>query len=287
MTVGDCESEFAAAAARVGIVLVRARVSWLNQRGHFGLPEEAEAARPVLAEVFKALGGDPLAQGSKRLTSLPGDFCMRPVARSLRSMNFSTSPVRASSRWSCTPSATALGFDPAEYRSLIQKLVPRADRYLASKPAVAFGAGGRQRQRAYYDALRDIATPAMGYPPVIRVPAVEGNGETALRAGPAPAPSDGESQQLILRRHLNSSWGRSRQRLLHARPRNKMGCCQVSKPSWWAWWRPWNHTPVSRDRRNWPMNPIGMMVTSTRQERPFVSGCSRFPASWRSRYQPR
>ena len=39
-----------------------------------------------------------------------------------------------------------------------------------------FGIGGRQKQRAYNDALRDLTIPAMGHPPLIRVPILDGNG---------------------------------------------------------------------------------------------------------------
>ena len=45
----------------------------------------------------------------------------------------------------------------------------------------AFGFGGVQRARAYHDALFDLATPAMGHPPLIRVAAVDGDGAAAYR----------------------------------------------------------------------------------------------------------
>jgi hypothetical protein len=41
--------------------------------------------------------------------------------------------------------------------------------------------GGVQRERAYHDSLIDLATPAMGGPAVIRVAAVDGDGEAAYR----------------------------------------------------------------------------------------------------------
>jgi hypothetical protein len=40
----------------------------------------------------------------------------------------------------------------------------KSDNYRRPKEARGFGIGGRQRQRAYYDALRDLATPATGVP---------------------------------------------------------------------------------------------------------------------------
>jgi hypothetical protein len=38
-----------------------------------------------------------------------------------------------------------------------------------------------QRERAYHDALLDLGAPAMGHPPVVRVAAVDGDGEAAYR----------------------------------------------------------------------------------------------------------
>ena len=49
----------------------------------------------------------------------------------------------------------------------------------ASPPRIRFG--GVQRERAYHDALRDLATPAMGHPPVVRIAAVDGDGAAAYR----------------------------------------------------------------------------------------------------------
>ena len=66
MPVGDCERAFAAAAARDGIALERARDSWLNQRGHLGLPDDVAGAAQVLGLVFDALGGRPEEQAAKR-----------------------------------------------------------------------------------------------------------------------------------------------------------------------------------------------------------------------------
>ena len=51
----------------------------------------------------------------------------------------------------------------------------------AACAAKGFGFGGVQRERAYHDALRDLATPAMGHPPVVRIAAVDGDGTAAYR----------------------------------------------------------------------------------------------------------
>lgn len=181
MAQGDCETVFAAAAAAAadGIVLVRTRVSWLNQRGHLGLPARADAARAPLERMFLELGGSLEEQGAKRLTTLPGDFMHAESGTFIEvdeSQHFTSFRLRTLELY---PPGTPLGFDVDEYRTLCRTWAGRSDRYRAAKPAVAFGEGGRQRQRAYYDALRDLATPAMGYAPVIRVAAPHRDGALA------------------------------------------------------------------------------------------------------------
>lgn len=179
MPVGDCEKAFVAAAAADGIVLARARVPWLNQQGHFGLPDRAEAARTVLDSIFDALDGDRAAQQAKSMTSLPGDFVHEPTGTFIEvdeSQHFTTYRLRSLDLY---PPDTPLGFDLDEYRALSAQWSPKSDKYRANKAAVGFGDGGRQRQRAYHDALRDLAAPAMGHPPVIRVAAPERDGGAA------------------------------------------------------------------------------------------------------------
>jgi hypothetical protein len=168
-----------AAADADGIVLARARVPWLNQRGHFGLPNEVQGTREVMAHIFDALGGDPAAQEVKRLTSLPGDFVHQPSGTFIEvdeSQHFTTYRLRTLDLY---PSGTPLGYDIQAYRALCVEWAPRSDKYRASKAAPGFGEGGRQRQRAYHDALRDLVVPAMGFGPVIRVAAPERDGAAA------------------------------------------------------------------------------------------------------------
>jgi hypothetical protein len=80
------------------------------------------------------------------------------------------------------PEGAALGFDLEHYKALCRKWRTAHDAYRRKKEARGFGVGGRQRQRAYYDSLRDLATPAMGHPPVIRIDAPLRNGQAAYRA---------------------------------------------------------------------------------------------------------
>lgn len=181
MPVGDCERAFVAAAAADGIVLSRARVPWLNQRGHLGLPDAAQAARAVLADIFAALGGDPVAQARKRLTALPGDFIHEPTGTFIEideSQHFTSYRLLTLDHY---PVDVPLGFEQDEYRSLCRQWSARSDKYRAAKAAVGFGEGGRQRQRAYHDALRDLAVPAVTGVPLIRVAAPDRDGAAAYQ----------------------------------------------------------------------------------------------------------
>ena len=179
MPVGDCEKAFAAAAAADGIVLERARVPWLNQRGHLGLPAEASAVRGVLAGIFQSLDGSVDEQAAKRLTSLPGDFFHVDTGTFIEideSQHFTCFRLLTLSQY---PADTRLGFDLNAYRDLRLEWAVRSDNYRMTKAAVGFGEGGRQRQRAYHDALRDLMVPAMGHPPVIRVAVPDRDGTAA------------------------------------------------------------------------------------------------------------
>jgi hypothetical protein len=179
MPVGDCEKQFLHAAAADGLQLVRAAVPALNRRGHLGLPPEATFASDLLDAIFVALGGDRIAQAAKTLTPLRGDYLHVETGTFIEvdeSQHFTT--YRAATLDFYPPDA-AIGFDIDEYRELCGTWAPRSDHYYAAKAAVGFGHGGRQRQRAYHDALRDLATPVLGFPALIRVPAPERDGAMA------------------------------------------------------------------------------------------------------------
>ncbi len=80
------------------------------------------------------------------------------------------------------PAEVPVGFDAAEHKSLCRAWCSSSDdlaRGLASK---AFGFGGVQRERAYHDALRDLAAPAMGHPPLVRIAAIDGDGKAAYHS---------------------------------------------------------------------------------------------------------
>lgn len=179
MPVGECQRAFQAAAAADGLVLTGVRVPWINRRGHFDLPDRATATVPLLQQIFDTLGGDATAQSSKTPTPLTGDLFHELTGTFIEideSQHFTS--FRAATLL-LYPSDVALGFDRDEYLQLCETWSARSDRYRVAKPAVGFGPSGRQRQRAYNDALRDLVTPLMSDHPLVRVPTPDGDGAAA------------------------------------------------------------------------------------------------------------
>jgi len=141
MAIGDCESAFWGAAEQDGITLVRAKVPWLNQRGHLGLPDTALAAVPAMNAIFEALDGVEIELAAKRVTALPGDFVhieSRVFVEVDESQHFTSFRLATLDLY---PEGTPLGFDLAEYKRLCRKWAPRSDRYRRAKAAVGFGLG--------------------------------------------------------------------------------------------------------------------------------------------------
>jgi len=179
MARGDCQREVAEAAAEDGIAFGPQSFSWICQRGHLALPDEASAAREALARIFRELGGNEDELATARTTRLSGDFLHEPTRTLLEvdeHQHFTTARLRTLRLY---PSDARLGFDLEHYIALCKRWRTQADRAFAHRDAACFGARGRQRQRAYYDALRDLATPAMGHPPLIRIDAPMDNGRAA------------------------------------------------------------------------------------------------------------
>ena len=77
------------------------------------------------------------------------------------------------------PVDTPLGFDLDEHKELCREWCARSDGLGRGLAARGFGFGGVPRERAYNDSLYDLAAPAMSHPPVIRIAAVDGDGEAA------------------------------------------------------------------------------------------------------------
>lgn len=132
-----------------------------------------------MSKIFVALGGIEAEQAAKRTTPLPGDFVHEQSGVMIEideSQHFTTARLTTLELY---PSDAPLGFSLGSYRDLCEQWRARSERYRASKDARGFGPGGRVRQRAYHDALRDLAAPVMGHPPVLRVAAPDRDGDAA------------------------------------------------------------------------------------------------------------
>lgn len=194
VAAGDVHSAFAQAAAEDGIQLRSGSFDWLCEQGHVGLERVAKARRdpslvgPVtaalglLAAIYARLGGDSsvLAAARENLL-LPVELVHIPTGTVIEvddSAHFSSFRLTALELY---PDDVNVGFDIREHKELCLAWHARTDVLGRGLAAKGFGFGGLQRERAYHDALRDLATPAMGHPPVVRIAAVDGDGAAAYR----------------------------------------------------------------------------------------------------------
>jgi len=181
MARGDCQRDFEQAAAEDGLVLNEQSFPWLCQRGHLALEDAANNAREVLERIYVELGGNLDELAAAPPTRLSGDFLHEPTGTLIEideQQHFTTARLRSLRLY---PPEQPLGFDVDEYIALCRRHQGQANRAFAHRAACGFGAGGRQQQRAYYDALRDLATPAVGHPPLIRIEAPHDNGSAAYQ----------------------------------------------------------------------------------------------------------
>lgn len=194
MALDQTRARFAQAAARDGVALGSESFDWLSEQGHVGLERVAKARRDpglvapvtaalaVLAEICARLRGDVSVLDAARANLLLAiDLVHAPTGTIVEvdgPEHFTSFRLTALELY---PGDAVLGFDPAEHRQLCRTWQQSSDRLARGLAAKAFGMGGVQRERAYRDSLIDLATPAMGGPAVIRVAAVDGDGEAAYQ----------------------------------------------------------------------------------------------------------
>lgn len=182
MPVGDCQRAFGDAARRDGVPLEVVTIEGLTDAGHVGLPTSARTAERVLRSIYVALGGDEddLRAGGHR--PLRTDWFHGPSGTAIEvdeRQHFTTDRMATLRTY---PTDVALGFDLREYISLCEAHRLASDRYRAAKEARGFRRhGGRRAQRAYFDAVRDLALPALGFAPVVRIPVLDDDGAGAYR----------------------------------------------------------------------------------------------------------
>jgi hypothetical protein len=194
VAVGSVQLAFAQAAAEDGIVLEPGSFDWLCEQGHVGLERVAKARRdpalvaPVsaaialLGAIHSRLGGDvSVLHASRENLLLPIELLH---AASGTVIELDDSPHFTSARLAALelyPDDAAVAFAVGEHKQLCRKWSTRTDGLARGLPAKGFGFGGAARERAYHDALVDLATPAMGQPPVVRVVELGGDGAAAYR----------------------------------------------------------------------------------------------------------
>jgi hypothetical protein len=188
----DAHLAFAQAAADDGIVLESRSFDWLCEQGHIGLErvakarrdpalvEPVQAALEVLEAIYARLKGDvSVLQASRASLLLPVDLVHTQTGTLIEvdeSPHFTSFRLAALELY---PDDANLGFDVDEHKALCRTWCPRTDELARALASKAFGFGGMQRERAYHDALRDLAAPAMGHPPLLRIAAVDGDGAAA------------------------------------------------------------------------------------------------------------
>ena len=192
MAPGDVESAFAQAAAADGILLGSGSFDWLCEQGHVGLERVAKARQdpalvaPVTAAVerlgaiYARLNGDvSVLHASRENLLLPVELVHEPTGTVIavdESPHFTSFRLAALELY---PDDVAVAFDLDAHKELCSAWCARSDGLDRGLPAKGFGFGGLQRERAYRDALLDLAAPAMGHPPVVRIAAVDGDGAAA------------------------------------------------------------------------------------------------------------
>ena len=194
MARGDVQRAFAHAAAKDGIVLRSQTFDWLCEQGHVGLERVAKRRRdpalvgPVtaaleqLAAIYARLKGDAsVLRESRENLLLPVELVHEPTGTVVEvdpSAHFTSFRLASLELYRAE---VAVGFDVDEHKELCRVWSSRTDGLARGLAAKGFGLGGHQRERAYHDALRDLATPAMGHPPLVRIAAVDGDGAAAYR----------------------------------------------------------------------------------------------------------
>jgi hypothetical protein len=189
---GDVQSAFAQAAGADGIELGSRSFDWLCEQGHVGLERVAKARRdpalagPVtaaleqLAAIYARLSGDvSVLYASRENLLLPVDLVHEATGTVIavdESPHFTSFRLLALELYG---DGAEVGFDLDAHKELCRVWCSRTDGLARGLPAKGFGFGGVQRERAYRDALLDLAAPAMGHPPIVRIAAVDGDGAAA------------------------------------------------------------------------------------------------------------
>jgi len=160
-----------------------AKLPWLTRNGHFAAAVQQQAPAVTLTAldaILEALGGDAGALAAKTRGAMAADFLLTPGDTEVEYdelQHFTTARITTLELY---PPHAALAFDPVAYRQIAVRWRARGDRGFAHKQAVEFPGPGRQRQRAYFDAFRDLTALHFGNGPVIRLAAPDNDYAAAV-----------------------------------------------------------------------------------------------------------
>lgn len=190
--VQDSETAFAEAAAKDGIALEPQTFEWAAEPGHLALEEladetgdpgvmqRAEIGVAALSQIFNRLNGlVPVLHACRINLPFPAVLVHEPTLTIVEVdevLHFSTPRLQTLELY---PREVEVGFDVEEFKDLCRTHAPQSDRWRYGLASKCFGWHGLQRERAYHDAVRDIAAWVMGYPPLVRIPAIDGDGLAA------------------------------------------------------------------------------------------------------------
>lgn len=190
--VQDSATAFAEAAAKDGIVLEPQTFDWASEPGHLavdeladetgdpGVMQRAEIGVAALEQIFNRFNGlVPVLQacrGNKPYVPVLVHEPTLTIVQVDELLHFSTPRLQSLELY---PGEVQVGFDIEEFKELCRTHAPQTDKWRYGLASKTFGFHGLQRERAYHDAVRDIAAWVMGYPPVVRIAAVDGDGDAA------------------------------------------------------------------------------------------------------------
>lgn len=183
------EEAYAAAAAKDGVELEPQTFTWASEPGHLavsyladqsgdpGIMQRAEIGAPALQQMFRRMKGlDPVLQSCRLTKPYPAVLVHMESATLVEldcNLHFSSARLLTLDLY---PGEIPLGFDIKEYKELCRENGPKVDRWRFGLASKCFGFHGMQNERAYHDAVRDIAVWVMGLPPLFRVPAIDEDG---------------------------------------------------------------------------------------------------------------
>lgn len=140
-----------------------------------------QCVRCGLDRILEALDGDRHALAAKTSGSMRADFLLEPqgvVVEYDEAQHFTSARLATLAHY---PPQADLGFDPHEYATIVERWRAKGDRGFAHREAAEFpGPSGRMRQRAYFDALRDLVAPHFGHGPILRIPAPANDYDAAV-----------------------------------------------------------------------------------------------------------